>query len=342
MLAPVHRGVGVLEQALDGVGVVGVEADAEAGLDAERGAVEGDLAAELARAPGVSSATVASRSAPCGSTMPNSSPPSRATVSSVRSDSVSRRPTIRSSSSPAWWPRVSLTSLKWSRSTSTSAPRSPVRPRASDSSADAPEQLAVGQPGQRVVQGLVLVVGGVPAQRPGGPPGDQRQHGVQPDRGRRASRRMVPLGVGLAPWRRSRRRGGTPRGRRRPGRWRSATTGCSTRMAAAENCGRRPRCARRSGRRPRPGTPGRRTGSAPRRLPSSEKDTVPSKLSSRSRTTEPWKIARSVADWSRAALGSAEALGQVGAAERRRDGHLLDDRRLGPALVERVVRPSSW
>jgi hypothetical protein len=41
------------------------------------------------------------------------------------------------------------------------------------------EPLAVGQPGQRVVQGLVLVLGGVAAQAAGRRPGDERQDGVQ-------------------------------------------------------------------------------------------------------------------------------------------------------------------
>ena len=63
---------------------------------------------------------------------------------------------------------------------------------------------------------------------------------------------------------------------------------------------------------------------------------MPWKLSSRSRTTEPWKIARSVADWSWARSAPLSPSARSALAERRRDRHLLDDRRLGPALVQRV------
>ena len=51
-----------------------------------------------------------------GSSTPNSSPPRRATVSAVRSVVLSRSATSWRSTSPWWWPSVSLTSLKWSRS----------------------------------------------------------------------------------------------------------------------------------------------------------------------------------------------------------------------------------
>ncbi len=56
-----------------------------------------------------------------GSRTPNSSPPSRATVHSGATAAVRRRATWVSSSSPAWWPRVSLTSLKRSRSMNSTA-----------------------------------------------------------------------------------------------------------------------------------------------------------------------------------------------------------------------------
>ena len=46
----------------------------------------------------------------------NSSPPTRATVSSWRMQRRSRSATLTRSSSPAEWPRVSFTRLKWSRS----------------------------------------------------------------------------------------------------------------------------------------------------------------------------------------------------------------------------------
>src|SRR5207249_4944241 len=47
----------------------------------------------------------------------NSSPPSRATVSPGRRHASSRRARATSTSSPAWWPRLSLTTLNWSTST---------------------------------------------------------------------------------------------------------------------------------------------------------------------------------------------------------------------------------
>ena len=58
----------------------------------------------------------------------NSSPPSRASVSSSRSSSFSRGPIWRSTSSPAWWPSVSLSSLKPSRSINSSASSLPFAP----------------------------------------------------------------------------------------------------------------------------------------------------------------------------------------------------------------------
>ena len=51
-----------------------------------------------------------------GESTPNSSPPIRATVSLARTVSRNRSATSCSSTSPAWWPSVSLISLKRSRS----------------------------------------------------------------------------------------------------------------------------------------------------------------------------------------------------------------------------------
>ena len=89
-------------------------------------------------------------------TTANSSPPRRATRSSSRSTPWMRCATISSSRSPTWWPRVSLTSLKRSRSSSATEKR--VQVRTLDGLGQPLQQeLAVGQPGQRVVQGLVLL-----------------------------------------------------------------------------------------------------------------------------------------------------------------------------------------
>ena len=65
------------------------------------------------------------------SRMPNSSPPSRASVSPSRKPCCSRVQTWRSSSSPAAWPQVSLTSLNWSRSRNIRACRPLLRSRRS-------------------------------------------------------------------------------------------------------------------------------------------------------------------------------------------------------------------
>ena len=65
----------------------------------------------------------------------NSSPPSRAAVSPSRMQASSRSAVSTSTASPASWPRLSLTSLKWSRSQNSSAIGRPVtaaRARASE------------------------------------------------------------------------------------------------------------------------------------------------------------------------------------------------------------------
>ena len=62
-----------------------------------------------------------------GSSTPNSSPPRRATVSRSPSDCSSRCATSSSRRSPAWWPSVSLISLKWSRSISITAEATSAR-----------------------------------------------------------------------------------------------------------------------------------------------------------------------------------------------------------------------
>ncbi len=89
--------------------------------------------------------------------MTNSSPPKRATVSPGRSASRSRCASATSSRSPALWPRLSFTTLKWSRSqNSTATVRLLRRLRASASSSRSRNSVRFGQPGQRIVGGLVL------------------------------------------------------------------------------------------------------------------------------------------------------------------------------------------
>ena len=85
----------------------------------------------------------------------NSSPPRRATVSPSRTAACSRSPTWRSTSSPKLWPRLSLMTLKWSRSMNTTAIER-VALREHRLLQAVVEEVAVGQPGERVVVGLAL------------------------------------------------------------------------------------------------------------------------------------------------------------------------------------------
>ncbi len=94
-----------------------------------------------------------------GSSTPNSSPPSRATVFwPVPSVRLRRLATSSSRRSPAWWPSVSLISLKWSRSISITPEIVAVARAEVQRLLDAVlEQQAVRQAGERVVQRLVLL-----------------------------------------------------------------------------------------------------------------------------------------------------------------------------------------
>ena len=86
----------------------------------------------------------------------NSSPPKRAAVSAPRTLESRRRATSMSTSSPAAWPRLSLISLKSSRSRNSTAQPLLLAARAGDRVAHAlGEQRAVGEAGDRVVERLV-------------------------------------------------------------------------------------------------------------------------------------------------------------------------------------------
>src|ERR1035438_7666236 len=104
--------------------------------------------------------SMADWSASPGRRMANSSPPTRATVSWLRTVSTRRSPTCRIRSSPAPWPSVSFTSLKWSRSTKNMQTGSPT-PRGPDRSPSAPphlsDQVVPGPVAQRVVHLLEVV-----------------------------------------------------------------------------------------------------------------------------------------------------------------------------------------
>ncbi len=63
----------------------------------------------------------------CGRRTANSSPPRRAATSVSRNRSRRRRASEERSSSPAWCPRLSFTSLNWSRSMKRSTPWTPYR-----------------------------------------------------------------------------------------------------------------------------------------------------------------------------------------------------------------------
>ena len=139
------------------LGVVGVHGDADAGCGPAaaspstskgRSVTSSTRSATLAGARSTS-ALVVRRSA-------NSSPPRRAMVSHSRSSRRSRSAKATSRRSPAWWPRASLTSLKSSRSSSSSATGSPVRRASLEGLLEVVgEQRPVGQAGEGVVGGLL-------------------------------------------------------------------------------------------------------------------------------------------------------------------------------------------
>ena len=122
-LGDVHRDVGVLEQRVRVLPVLAEDGDADARGHLEREAAE--LERLLERLVDAGGEAVRELRRACGSRTANSSPPSRATVSSSQS-AASRSPMPRRSSSPSSWPSASLTSLKWSTSSRSTAASSPV------------------------------------------------------------------------------------------------------------------------------------------------------------------------------------------------------------------------
>ena len=117
-LGPVHGRVGVADQQL-GVGRARFEGRATAIpmlalMKCSTPSIENGWAKAAATRSAI--ATASSSSARRSTRIPNSSPPKRATMSPGRRWARRRGATARSSSSPAWWPRLSLISLKWSRS----------------------------------------------------------------------------------------------------------------------------------------------------------------------------------------------------------------------------------
>nr|WP_157200896.1 hypothetical protein [Massilia sp. Root351] len=84
------------------------------------------------------SARASARPATAGTTMANSSPPMRPTVPLPSTTAPSTPATWRNRSSPALWPAVSFTTLKLSRSISSSASRPPSAPRSAIASSSRP------------------------------------------------------------------------------------------------------------------------------------------------------------------------------------------------------------
>ena len=100
-------------------------------------------------------------------------------------DADSRRATSISSRSPVWWPRVSLTSLNRSRSMKNTPTRASSPLPWQELLEPGHEQLAVGEAGERVVQGRELLLGRLrpqpvheiaDAQGDGGVAGERLEH----------------------------------------------------------------------------------------------------------------------------------------------------------------------
>ena len=153
VLGLVERDVGAPEQLVEAGGVVGVAGDPDAALDRQAQAVE------LHRLASSASSRRRDRLGRLGRPA-RSVEQDRELVAAEPGDQVARRrpaaairrPTCCRSRSPAACPRVSLISLKWSRSSSSSA----VVPSASAAQSHCGRPAAAGcQPGQRVVGGLV-------------------------------------------------------------------------------------------------------------------------------------------------------------------------------------------
>ena len=147
-----------------------------------------------------------------GRMMANSSPPKRATRSIGRTLSSSAVATAWSTWSPAAWPWVSLTRLKWSMSSISSSAGSPAARHAVDLARQRQLEAApVGQPGQRVAAGQVAPARrSAPAARPSLP-------GVAGAAGRGPPARSSCSACSSCKRMGSRRRGCAGRVRRAPG-----------------------------------------------------------------------------------------------------------------------------
>ena len=164
-LGRVHGDVGALHQRLDVAAVLGEHRDADAGAHEQGQALEAEGLLDRAGEPAGDRPRRSSTVVPSGSRTANSSPPTRATSSASGTPASRRGPISRRSRSPAWWPSVSLSSLKWSRSISSSASLVLAARAAVGGLVEAGEQLRrLARPGQRVVHRVVLALGGERAQ----------------------------------------------------------------------------------------------------------------------------------------------------------------------------------
>jgi hypothetical protein len=155
-LGAVEREVGVLHQRHRVVAVGGEHGEAEARADVEREGLE--LQRLLEAVDDRAGQRLAAARSAWGSRIANSSPPSRATVASGGTAADMRSATRRRYSSPSWWPRESLTALKSSRSASITTKRVVRAVGGVELLVEAlAEELAVGQLGELVVEGAVLV-----------------------------------------------------------------------------------------------------------------------------------------------------------------------------------------
>ena len=137
----------------------GIERDADAGVDPHGDAVDGERRARATSCTRCATASALARRRRSARKIANSSPPEPGQqVARAARQSLSRSATSRSRSSPAWCPRLSLTSLNRSRSSSSSAPVAVGAHRPGARLDLLVEGAAVAQAGELVGQGELVAV----------------------------------------------------------------------------------------------------------------------------------------------------------------------------------------
>ncbi len=201
----------------------------------------------------------------------------------------------------------------------------------------APEQLTVRQAGQRVVERLVLVFGSVSTQCPRRPPGDEGQDGVQPDQAEGESRdRGASVGLHLG------------------GDWLIRQVDLEyADCLAIRLCEHGLQDADSSGGGLGPGLDdacvncsgcGCLEGGVTRRHRTAHAAVIgegdaageAEKAQTKDRALEDRQVGRRAETLT---FGRAQPLGEISTPDRRRDGHLGDDGRLGATLIESVADP---